>query len=132
PAPCYHFVKSTAQKGQEPNGKILTCESCMVDFEPGTLFWARWEGKVRFYNHVNFSECNPNTCDKGKCGESGASVGVRFNINPVGSDDSDKKVCKPCFVQRRTDKLMGCQPEAIKKRDTKQAKFSASNKKSKH
>ncbi|CBJ33188.1 expressed unknown protein [Ectocarpus siliculosus] len=59
----------------------MTCESCMVNFEPDTLFWGRWEGKKRLYNHVNYTDCKPKTCEKGKCGE----------LNPVDSDDSDKR-----------------------------------------
>ncbi|CAM9695079.1 unnamed protein product, partial [Hapterophycus canaliculatus] len=77
-------------------------------------------------------DCKPRPCDKWKCGECGAASSVRFNLNPVDSDDGDKGICEPCFGQGRTDKLIGCQPEAIKKREGKQAKFYGSNKKSKH
>ena len=38
----------------------------------------------------------------------------------------------PCFVKTRRTNLVGCQPEAVKKREQKQAKYQASNKKSKH
>ncbi|CAM9922421.1 unnamed protein product [Ectocarpus sp. 6 AP-2014] len=109
----------------------MTCESCMVHFEPDTLFWGRWEGKKRLYNHVHYTDCKPKTWEKGKCGECGTAASIRFDFNPVDSDDSDKEVCEPCFMQGRTDKLMGCQPEAVKKREAKQAKFNGSNKKTK-